>query len=81
MMKYGLIIVLIDVIMGLDNGLGSVPQMGWNSWNKFRCNINEDVIRQTADQLVDLKLSNLGYEYINIDDCWQKEERSEDGHI
>ena len=23
----------------LDNGLGKTHQMGWNSWNKFRCNI------------------------------------------
>uniref|UniRef100_A0A0E0Q7N7 alpha-galactosidase n=1 Tax=Oryza rufipogon TaxID=4529 RepID=A0A0E0Q7N7_ORYRU len=32
----------------LDNGLGRTPQMGWNSWNHFGCNINENTIRSTA---------------------------------
>ena len=25
--------------------------MGWNSWNKFACNINEQLIRETADAM------------------------------
>ncbi|OAY72720.1 Alpha-galactosidase [Ananas comosus] len=54
----------------LENGLGRTPQMGWNSWNHFYCNINEQVIRQTADAMVNSGLAKLGYEYINIDDCW-----------
>uniref|UniRef100_A0A0D3GUZ2 Alpha-galactosidase n=1 Tax=Oryza barthii TaxID=65489 RepID=A0A0D3GUZ2_9ORYZ len=33
----------------LNNGLALTPQMGWNSWNFFACNINETVIRDTDD--------------------------------
>jgi alpha-galactosidase len=44
--------ILITVVLGLDNGLGKTPPMGWNSWNKFGCNINETVIKQTVDQLI-----------------------------
>jgi len=57
-------------VSALDNGLGLTPQMGWNSWNKFNCNVNEIVIKETADAIVKLGLDKLGYNYVNIDDCW-----------
>ncbi len=53
--------------------LGKTPQMGWNSWNKFACNINEQLIRETADAMVKLGMKDVGYEYVNIDDCWHGE--------
>lgn len=59
----------------------STPQMGWNSWNKFACNISEDLIKETADALVSTGLSSLGYNYINLDDCWQASTRDEYGYI
>ena len=51
-------------------GLAMTPQMGWNSWNKFACNIDEKLIRETADAMVKLGLKDAGYQYVNIDDCW-----------
>lgn len=65
----------------LDNGLGKVPQMGWNTWNKFACDISEDLLITTIDQFVSLGFDKLGYNYINLDDCWMKEERTADGHF
>lgn len=59
----------------LFNGLAQTPQMGWNSWNFFACNINETVIKETADALISTGLADLGYDYVNIDDCWSKEKR------
>ncbi|CAO2820740.1 unnamed protein product [Amaranthus hypochondriacus] len=59
----------------LFNGLALTPQMGWNSWNFFACNINETVIKETADALVSTGLAKLGYIYVNIDDCWNKATR------
>lgn len=55
--------------------------MGWNTWNKFACNISEDLIKQTVDTLVDLGLDKLGYNYVNLDDCWMLENRTPDGHF
>lgn len=52
------------------DSLAATPQMGWNSWNKFACNIDEKLIRETADAMVRLGLKDAGYEYVNIDDCW-----------
>ncbi|GAY47500.1 hypothetical protein CUMW_104930 [Citrus unshiu] len=59
----------------LSNGLGLTPPMGWNSWNHFHCQINEKIIRETADVLVSSGLSKLGYKYVNIDDCWGESSR------
>jgi alpha-galactosidase len=56
------------------------PPMGWNSWNKFGCNINEKVIKEMADAIVSTGMSKLGYKYIVIDDCWQIS-RKPDGTI
>jgi hypothetical protein len=54
-----------------DNGLTLTPPMGWNSWNKFACNVSEDLIRGAADAIVGGGMKKAGYEYVVIDDCWQ----------
>jgi alpha-galactosidase len=51
--------------------LAKTPPMGWNSWNKFACDVNEKVVRQVADAMVSSGMKDAGYEYIVIDDCWQ----------
>ena len=63
-----------------DNGVGLTPPMGWNTWNKYHCNIDEDLIKETAKSVVDLGLHKYGYQYINLDDCWQ-ESRNGTGFI
>ncbi|GAU41021.1 hypothetical protein TSUD_178610 [Trifolium subterraneum] len=65
----------------LANGLAQTPPMGWNSWNHFNCQINEKIIRQTADALVSTGLSKLGYTYVNIDDCWAELNRDNKGNL
>jgi len=57
---------------GLDNGVARTPPMGWNSWNKFACKgINEEVIRASADAIASNGMKDAGYQYVNMDDCWQ----------
>jgi alpha-galactosidase len=51
--------------------LAQTPPMGWNSWNKFACNVSDKLIRETADAMVSSGMKDAGYEYIVIDDCWQ----------
>ncbi|KAF1897547.1 hypothetical protein Lal_00036989 [Lupinus albus] len=65
----------------LANGLGATPPMGWNSWNHFSCEIDEKMIRETADALVSTGLSKLGYTYVNIDDCWAELIRDYKGNL
>ena len=54
-------------------GLADTPQMGWNSWNKFEDKINEQLIRETADVMVEKGLLDAGYIYLNLDDHWHGE--------
>jgi alpha-galactosidase len=34
------------------DGLALTPPMGWNSWNKFGCDVSEKLIKETADTMV-----------------------------
>ena len=77
----GKLIILIASIHALSNGLGRTPQMGWNTWNHFGCTINADVIISAAQSIVQLGLKDLGYTYINIDDCWSLKARDQQGNI
>jgi len=54
-----------------DNGLAKTPPMGWNSWNKFACNVSEKLIKEMADAMVTSGMRDAGYIYLVIDDCWQ----------
>lgn len=51
--------------------MAKTPPMGWNSWNKFACNVSEQLIKETADAMVSTGMKDAGYEYVVIDDCWQ----------
>jgi len=51
--------------------LAKTPPMGWNSWNKFACNVSETLIKETSDAMVATGMKDAGYQYVVIDDCWQ----------
>ncbi len=55
--------------------LSRKPPMGFNTWNTFGENINAQLIRDTADKMVELGLLDAGYEYLVIDDCWSEKQR------
>jgi alpha-galactosidase len=55
--------------------------MGWNTWNTFGENINEQLIMEMADEMVSGGYLEAGYEYIVIDDCWQLRRRNEKGEL
>ncbi|HBT85687.1 MAG TPA: alpha-galactosidase, partial [Porphyromonadaceae bacterium] len=80
------IIIVVLLFVGVyaygqkHEGLALTPPMGWNSWNIFRCNINEDLIKEITDTFVESGMKDAGYEYIVIDDCWQVS-RDENGKI
>jgi alpha-galactosidase len=60
--------------------LAKTPPMGWNTWNKFGCKIDENIIMNMADALVSTGMKDAGYEYLVIDDCWQVS-RDENGNV
>ncbi len=75
--------IAIDVVIGClllnssllmaeeSQVLAKTPPMGWNSWNKFGCDVSEVLIRSMADSMVSSGMKDAGYQYIIIDDCWQ----------
>ncbi|NUP42496.1 MAG: glycoside hydrolase family 27 protein [Streptomyces sp.] len=67
----------------LDNGLLRTPPMGFNNWNATHCDssFNESMVKGVADAFVSLGLKDVGYEYVNIDDCWAETSRDSDGNL
>lgn len=56
----------------LENDLALTPPMGWNSWNQVRCNeLNENLVKETADAMASNGMVAAGYNYVVVDDCWQ----------
>jgi alpha-galactosidase len=62
-------------------GLALTPPMGWNSWNTFQTEINDQLIRNTADAMVASGMKDAGYNYIILDDGWMAKERDEGGNL
>ena len=55
----------------VSKGLALTPAMGWNTWNKFACNVSDELVRGMADAIVKSGMKDAGYQYVVIDDCWQ----------
>jgi len=68
--------IFLNVSAQKFEDLALTPPMGWNSWNKFACDVDENLIRETADAMVTSGMKEAGYEYIVIDDCWHGERDS-----
>ena len=86
-----LILVLLELACGLNNGLVRTPPMGWMSWTKFYCEtdcvkhphacINEDLYATMADWMAKDGYADVGYEYVHIDDCWMSMNRDPNGRL
>lgn len=44
------------------------PLMGWASWNCYRTNISEEILKEQMEALISTELAECGYEYFNLDD-------------
>jgi alpha-galactosidase len=62
-------------------GLAMTPPMGWNTWNTFAGNINEALIKETAEAMIANGMRDAGYVYIVLDDCWSTRERDGGGNL
>lgn len=85
-MKKGIILIALlllsfGVFSQKFDGLALTPQMGWNSWNKFATNINEQMVKEMADALVSSGLKDAGYNHILLDDGWTDMKRDAQGNL
>ncbi|XP_015265368.1 PREDICTED: alpha-N-acetylgalactosaminidase-like [Gekko japonicus] len=86
-----LVFCLLAGASSMDNGLLRTPPMGWVPWEHFRCNtdcqkdpddcISERLIKAMADRLAEDGWKELGYNYVNLDDCWAAKERDSLGRL
>lgn len=84
-MKYKIAVILLLIFTSATaqkfEGIADTPPLGWNSWNTFGTDINEELIKQMADNFVDLGLKDAGYQYIVLDDGWSSMERDAHGNL
>jgi alpha-galactosidase len=70
--------------MGLGaphDGLAPTPPMGWNSWNRFGPFVSDQLVRETADAIVESGMREVGYRYVVIDDAWEGSLRGDEGQL
>lgn len=62
-------------------GLAPTPPMGWNSWNTFGVNIDENLVKEMAEALISSGMQEAGYKYIVLDDGWETKTRDPNGNL
>ncbi|KAK3651045.1 hypothetical protein LTR22_012293 [Elasticomyces elasticus] len=67
-------LAVLPAVLGLElpGGVGRLPALGWNSWNAYYCDVDQDKIMLAANAMVDLGFKDAGYEYVILDDCWSE---------
>ena len=55
--------------------------MGFNNWARFQCELNQTLFTDTADAMVEKGLLDAGYNWINLDDCWPLDQRTDNGSL
>jgi len=77
-------LVIVGMVSAYDNGVARTPPMGWNSWNHFGCNtslLTENLFMEMAAAMAKNGMKDVGYEYINLDDCWLAKTRDAQGRL
>ena len=58
--------------------LALTPPMGWNHWYAHYDRITDAMMREAADVMMATGMADVGYQYVNIDDCWMNRSKSPD---
>jgi alpha-galactosidase len=74
---YSTVLLLVSVAIpaAAKNAKSPTPPMGWNSYNGYNCQINEQKIKTNAQGLIDLGLKALGYNIVTPDCGWMTPNR------
>ena len=56
----------------IGDTLALTPPLGWNSWNSWAKDVDQEKVLASAKAMVEKGLINHGWTYVNIDDAWQK---------
>lgn len=86
LINYQVLILIFSVLISCSPQKKETPKrpktpiLGWASWNNYRININEDIIKSQADAMASNGMKEAGYSYINTDDGFFGG-RDEDGNL
>ena len=73
--RFGFMLIVLccagGVLLAQDTSLALRTPMGWNTWYGYLCKVTDSDVRAQADAMVRNGMKAVGYEYVNIDDCWQ----------
>jgi alpha-galactosidase len=58
--------------------LSLTPQMGWNHWYAHYDRVTDKMMREAADIMIASGMADVGYQFVNIDDCWMNAEKQRD---
>ncbi|KAK4145640.1 putative alpha-galactosidase B [Dichotomopilus funicola] len=67
--------------LALENGVGKLPVLGFNTWNLYGCDYTADILLEQAQAIVDHGLLDAGYNNFMLDDCYSLKERNKKGNI
>ena len=67
---------LLRIVSG--DTLALTPPMGWNHWYAHYDRVTDELMRQAADVMVSSGMADVGYQYVNIDDCWMNAPNNKD---
>jgi alpha-galactosidase len=58
--------------------LALTPPMGWNHWYAHYDRVTDKMMREAADIMISSGMADVGYQYVNIDDCWMNAPKNND---
>jgi alpha-galactosidase len=58
--------------------LALTPPMGWNHWYAHYDRVTDKMMREAADVMIRTGMADVGYQYVNIDDCWMNAAKQND---
>ncbi|KAF2498074.1 alpha-galactosidase [Lophium mytilinum] len=68
-------------VAALNNGVGKLPFLGYDTWNAFACDYDADKVLAQAQAMKKHGLVDAGYKHIILDDCFTLRNRSKDGKL
>lgn len=74
--KHGMSERELRIVVG--DTIALTPPMGWNHWYAHYDRITDSMMREAADIMVSSGMADVGYQYVNIDDCWMNAPKHKD---
>jgi alpha-galactosidase len=57
--------------------LSLTPQMGFNDWYSYYSKVTQSDMQAAADAMITNGMADAGYQFVNLDDCWEGDRDSE----